>query len=112
MFGGKCAYCGCELGEKWHADHVQPVYREYWKKNGGMIAPENDCLSNIFPSCPPCNIDKHASSLEDWRRRLQRLCTMLDEYAPNYRHAKRFGLVQETGRVVVFYFETLKAGAK
>lgn len=26
-FGGLCAYCGCELGEKWHADHVKPVIR-------------------------------------------------------------------------------------
>ena len=26
-FGGRCAYCGCELGDKWHADHVQPVIR-------------------------------------------------------------------------------------
>ena len=27
-FGGRCAYCGCELPEKgWHADHVQPVAR-------------------------------------------------------------------------------------
>ncbi len=26
-FGGRCAYCGCELGEKWHADHVKPVIR-------------------------------------------------------------------------------------
>jgi hypothetical protein len=32
MFGGKCAYCGCELPEKgWHADHVEPIYREWWK---------------------------------------------------------------------------------
>ena len=23
-FGGRCAYCGCELPEKgWHADHVE-----------------------------------------------------------------------------------------
>lgn len=28
-FGGKCAYCGCELPEKgWHADHVSQ-WREY-----------------------------------------------------------------------------------
>lgn len=28
-FGGRCAYCGCQLPEKgWHADHVKAVYRE------------------------------------------------------------------------------------
>lgn len=32
-FGGRCAYCGCELGEKWHADHVKPVIRF----NGNML---------------------------------------------------------------------------
>ncbi|MFW8236293.1 HNH endonuclease, partial [Klebsiella pneumoniae] len=26
-FGGRCAYCGCELGDKWHADHVEAVRR-------------------------------------------------------------------------------------
>ena len=33
-FGGMCAYCGSELPEKgWHADHVEPVLREWWKKH-------------------------------------------------------------------------------
>lgn len=28
-FGGRCAYCGCELPEKgWHADHVEAVLRK------------------------------------------------------------------------------------
>lgn len=27
MFGGRCAYCGCTLGDKWHADHDQSVGR-------------------------------------------------------------------------------------
>lgn len=26
-FDGRCAYCGCELGDRWHADHVRPVTR-------------------------------------------------------------------------------------
>jgi predicted restriction endonuclease len=28
MFGCRCAYCGVELGSKWHTDHVKPVRRE------------------------------------------------------------------------------------
>ena len=24
-YGGNCAYCGCELGNKWHADHIEAV---------------------------------------------------------------------------------------
>ncbi len=23
-YGGKCAYCGCELQKGWHVDHVEP----------------------------------------------------------------------------------------
>lgn len=31
-FGGRCAYCGCELPEKgWHADHVEAVRRNISK---------------------------------------------------------------------------------
>ena len=26
-FGGHCAYCGDQLGDKWHADHLAPIYR-------------------------------------------------------------------------------------
>lgn len=28
LFNGHCAYCGQELGAKWHADHIEPVERE------------------------------------------------------------------------------------
>lgn len=24
-YAGRCAYCGCELGDRWHADHFEPV---------------------------------------------------------------------------------------
>lgn len=26
-FGGRCAYCGCELTKGWHVDEVEPVRR-------------------------------------------------------------------------------------
>ena len=26
-YGGRCAYCGEELGDRWHADHIKPVLR-------------------------------------------------------------------------------------
>src|SRR6266545_3672970 len=79
MFGGRCAYCGCLLAEKgWHADHVKAIDRELMfarDKNdrtimvatGKLYSPENDCYENLFPACAPCNIDKGATSLEDWR---------------------------------------------
>ena len=45
-FGGRCAYCGCELSDKWHADHVEAVRRNI--SNGyAMDRPENDTVSNM-----------------------------------------------------------------
>lgn len=43
-FGGKCAYCGCDLLKGWHVDHLKPVRREmkydrvkqYWVPTGMM----------------------------------------------------------------------------
>ena len=38
-FGGHCAYCGIELGERWQADHLEPVERNwetYKDKNGKL----------------------------------------------------------------------------
>lgn len=26
-YGGRCAYCGCELNKRWNVDHVEPVVR-------------------------------------------------------------------------------------
>ena len=104
-FGGLCAYCGKPLGDRWHADHFEPVRREWWKTGGGMERPQNDTLENLMPACAPCNLDKHAMTLEDWRRKLQDAAGVLARNHATYRHAVRFGLVQETGAVVVFHFE-------
>ena len=46
--------------------------------------------------------------LEDWRRKLQDAAGVLARNHATYRHAVRFGLVQETGARVVFHFERLK----
>lgn len=44
---------------------------------------------------------------EDWRRKLQNAAEVLRRNQPTYRHALRFGLVQETGATIVFHFERL-----
>jgi hypothetical protein len=134
-FGGRCAYCGVELPEKgWHADHVEPVLREWWKstrwwkeahgfkyeidgasgavkkiavapEKAGLIQPQNDKLDNLFPSCRACNIDKHASSLESWRAQIQGKVDVCRRNYSAFRHAERFGLVVEVKKPVVFWFE-------
>jgi hypothetical protein len=128
MFGGFCAYCGCELSDKWHADHVEPVLRD-WKivrdedgypktKNGitvtrstgRLFRPENDRSENLFPACIPCNIDKGANSLEAWREWLSyRIIEGLRKNSSTFRHAERFGRVTIAPAPLVFWFEKYRS---
>jgi len=114
LFGGRCAYCGEQLGDRWHADHFQPVERKLaLHPERGVIStgefhrPQHDTIENLMPACIPCNLDKWALDLEGWRRKLQDSCGVLKRNQPTYRHAVRFGLVAETGARVEFYFERI-----
>lgn len=83
-FGGRCAYCGCELPEKgWHADHVEPVLRKSeqcmkaaaqgifkLKATGELYRPEAGQLENLYPACAPCNLMKTSCSLEMFRKQV------------------------------------------
>lgn len=99
-FGGRCAYCGCELGDKWHADHQEPVIRF----GGNMVHSNRDNLENLVPSCHACNLHKHCSSLEDYRR-------IIDDGRREFlRSGKgkalvRMGLVEMKSDPIVFWFE-------
>nr|WP_296255549.1 MULTISPECIES: HNH endonuclease [unclassified Pseudomonas] len=114
-YGGRCAYCGIELGARWHADHLEPVTRELiskqnpngtWRLDSGKpLKPENDHIGNMMPACVPCNISKGGQSLEGWRLWIARHVNSLNLYQPTYRLAKAYGLIVETAEPVVFYFE-------
>ncbi|HYD33019.1 MAG TPA: HNH endonuclease signature motif containing protein [Methylophilaceae bacterium] len=105
-YDGKCAYCGCDLPERWHADHLEAVVRDPWGANKGrMQYPERHKIENMMPACPPCNISKHSMSLEGWRQWIAGHLNSLNNYHPIYRLAKAYGLVRETGIPVTFYFE-------
>lgn len=127
MFDGHCAYCGIILPARWHADHIEPVMREWWKAHRSptvskwdgdkfiQIAqdrrvtasrPEHDHIHNMFPACAPCNIDKGALPLEEWRDWLnQRIIEGLRRNSSTFRHAERFGRVTIATDPLVFYFE-------
>jgi len=112
-YGGKCAYCGCELPKKWHADHLVPVERKLkyvsgvgLTTTGEMHNPDADNIDNMMPSCPPCNIDKHSLPLENWRRQIQDSCNILARNTTTYRRAMRFKMISETGVQIKFFFET------
>ena len=103
MFGGRCAYCGKLLGNKWHADHVAPIYRGWGDKPAHA---GKDNRGNLFPACPRCNLRKSALSLEDFRHEIAAQVYRLRRYSAAFRLAEDFGLIAETGNLVGFFFET------
>lgn len=118
MFGGKCAYCGCDLGKRWHVDHVQAMHRDsrYDKEKGKFVAtgtcqhPENDREDNYMPACASCNISKSTMTVEKFKAWIQDSVRRLNTHNYNsYKFGKRYGLIQETGIEVKFYFETVNA---
>ncbi len=133
MFGGLCAYCGQPLPEKgWHADHLEPVQREWWKalrnkttakwdetkqcvvqvetdRKVTMGYPERDTFENHLPACAPCNIDKGSHTLEAWRKSLEQRVEVCRRNHSAFRFAERFGLVAQIKTAVVFHFEEVKA---
>ncbi|HDD2122794.1 TPA: HNH endonuclease [Salmonella enterica] len=118
-FGGRCAYCGCELPEKgWHADHVQAVLRKSeqcmkaaekgifrLKTTGEVFRPAADCPENLFPSCAPCNLLKTTYSLEMFRKQVSLQVERGHRSSVNFRTAERFGLISVVNKPVVFWFE-------
>lgn len=108
-YGGRCAYCGNALGDRWHADHFAPVIRLPDDRVAEQL--QNHNLSNMMPACVPCNLSKARMQLEDWRRWLAGHVNSLNQYHPIYRLAKAYGLIAETGAEVVFYFEKVQNDA-
>lgn len=124
-FGGRCAYCGCELQKGWHVDEIEPIKRG-WKyrldesgnrilngngdylKDFYMECPENLHIDNQNPACASCNINKHSDTLEQFRLNIARYLESLNKRMVQYKMVKKYGLVRETGIEVKFYFETLK----
>lgn len=102
MFGGRCAYCGCKLGDKWHADHVEPVYRNF---DGRLLNPHNERPDNYFPACVPCNLFKSVLSIDVFRSEIAKQVERGRKSSVNFRTAERFGLINEVQKSVVFWFE-------
>jgi hypothetical protein len=109
MFGGRCAYCGEPLAARWHADHVEAVLRGVGSYRSGLPAArmENHRIDNMMPSCAPCNISKATFTIDQWRSVIAGHVGALSRNLPTYRLAKKYGLIQETGVAVKFYFETV-----
>lgn len=73
----------------------------------GCKYPENLNYDNQMPACASCNINKHSMSLEDFRALIEGFMKHLNTVNTQYKIAKRYGLVSEDIKPVVFYFENL-----
>ena len=103
-YGGKCSYCGEPLQKGWHVDELLPVRRN---GDGTCMHPERFNIDNQMPSCPSCNINKHSGSIEEFRNLITGFMKHLNEINTQYKNAKRYGLVKEEIKPIVFYFEQL-----
>jgi len=100
--------CRMILPEKgWHADHFQPVRRNWWTDT--CLHPERDQSDNLVPCCASCNIQKGSLNVERFREKIAGFIKSLNLYHTQYAVAKRFGLIQETQQPVVFWFESTNA---
>ena len=114
-YDGKCAYCSCELPEKWHADHIEPVKREfefvkkgstYISRSTGILEnPHLDFVENMNPSCPECNHYKSSMPLESFRRELSKQVERAEKSSKNFRFALKYNQVKLTPQPIIFYFE-------
>lgn len=118
-YGGKCAYCGCDLPKRWHVDHIEAVKREFEfvKKDGyhvpkctGVLEnPHLDRFDNLNPACPPCNHYKSSMPLESFRRELSKQVGRARSSSKNFRFAEKYGQVIVREQPILFYFEIIKA---
>lgn len=121
-YGGRCAYCGCELNGKFQVDEFLPVKRKQklveetdphkrWHSKYKRIAdgchhPERFNTDNQNPSCARCNKWKSDMDIEHFRKEIGLQVERIRRDRAAFRMAEDFKLVAETNNPVVFYFET------
>ena len=107
-----CAYCGKEIEYKdMQVDHIKPIFRGWSEEEKQNWVPEDvlgdDSMENLNPSCRMCNFRKSTFTVEGFREQIKHglVCVNRDF---TYRLLKQYGLIQETGKEVEFYFEKYK----
>lgn len=105
-YNKRCAYCGCKLDfETMQIDHIKPIFRRY------TVPPKErgtNTIDNYNPCCMSCNSSKYCYSIEEWRIRLSEKLDDLAESNSTYRLLKRYGMIKEIRKPVVFYFERVE----
>lgn len=114
---GRCGYCGLEISYKeMQVDHIIPQVDFLTHIKNQYRIPEflkhlTECdvnhIDNLMPSCRVCNKWKSWFSLEQFRIEISEQVKRLNDYSSNYRIAKKYNLVSENVRPIVFYFESI-----
>ena len=114
-FNGKCAYCGMEISMKeMQVDHIIPKSEFVSHVKNKLYVPDFlshlqiedvDHIDNLFPSCRVCNKWKSWFPLEQFRTELQAQLKRLELYVASFRIAKKYDMIKEDDKPIVFYFE-------
>lgn len=104
-YGGRCAYCGCELDfENMEIDHIYS-FSQGKKHNTTYI----NHPSNLLPSCTLCNNNKGNLSLEDFRHKIVETFMRIST-SPKYQFCKKYGFFTDSLWDGKFYFEKYGKG--
>lgn len=117
-FDCRCAYCGIDLSDGiFHLDHFIPKRRYtetyYDLVRIGKIEPQErgkDKFENYMPCCASCNSSKSDLNIEQFRNRVYDRVVRLNNNSGEYKIAKRFGLVIEVDKPIIFHFEKYNNG--
>jgi 5-methylcytosine-specific restriction endonuclease McrA len=118
-YNAHCSYCGEEMKsiKEMQVDHCIPQSEFLMHITNNFLIPshlshltEKDVnhSDNLMPACRICNKWKSSHHLELFRSEIEAQIERLNSYNSNYRFAKRYGLLVEVKKPVVFYFETLE----
>jgi len=104
---GHCGYCGEAIAiNDMQVDHIWPQNRAH--QIPGLAIHDH---KNLMPACRVCNNWKSTYTVELFRLQIIDQVKQLRQRSANYRMAKRYGLIEETGLKVVFYFENRQTAA-
>lgn len=109
-YNHRCAYCGCEMEYKdMQVDHIESVY---CNNDIAQTMSEKEMYdeSNLLPTCRQCNFYKSTFTVEQFRQRLKEVMMPNLQKDFYYRLAAKYGLIEETDKSIIFYYETLEKG--
>lgn len=113
-YGGKCALCGCDLKDGWRIWDIIPIQTVVTES--GSMEKINTDMNNLIPACNGCGSvriknESGKMDLEKFRKEIVEMYLFARNdamYSSSIRRAIKFGLLIDTFKPVVFYFENQK----